>query len=85
MRVDERGRQDEPLPFHDPVAVDRQVLADLGDDPAVDADVQRRVELRRRVDHAGAANHEVGLLLVGNVEHHATASIASARRRRDRA
>ncbi len=77
VRVDEGGREQQPLALDDAVAVGGQVVAELGDDTAVDAHVGDRVELARGVENPRAADDEVRLLCLAEGQHHATASIAA--------
>ena len=60
------------------MAVDRQVRAELGDDAVVDPHVDLAVDALDRVEHPGAADDEVLLRRVLDVEHHATSIGTSA-------
>ena len=79
VRVDERGREHEPGPVDDAMAVGVDALADGGDRARVDPHVEDRVDPSRRVDHARAADDEVLAGPVLDPEHHATSAAASSR------
>ena len=76
MRIDERRDEREAGCFDDAVSVRLEALADLRDHPAVDADVQRRVDALDGIDDARTAhNHVVVSLPAG--EHQATPTAVS--------
>ena len=74
MRVDERGREDQPGAVDHPVLVGVQARPELGDRAAVDAHVADRVEPLRRVEYSRAANEHVSLAAALRPEHQATSS-----------
>jgi hypothetical protein len=78
--VDERGREHEALPVDHAVAVGLDLLAELRDDAAVDAHVERRVDAARGVEHARAAHDDAVPGSILDVEgcHHATSISTSA-------
>ena len=77
MRIDEGRRDDQALRVDHAVRVRVEVGAEGGDDPVVDADVERRVDAGGRIDHARAADDEVLGRVVVREQHHATSSAAS--------
>ena len=60
MRVDEGGCEHEPGPVDDALPAGVDLRRDLDDRAALDADVERRVDPLGRVEHARAADDEVG-------------------------
>ncbi len=79
VRVDEPRREHEPGRVDDAVTVGVDVLADRRDRPAVDADVEHRVDSLCRVDDARAAHDEILAGPFLDPQHHATSAAASAR------
>ena len=70
VRVDERRREHEPAGFDDPVGVRLQIRSELRDHAAVDADVERGIDILGGIDHARAANDEIVAALLAE-QHHA--------------
>ena len=79
MRVNERGCEHEPAGVDDTVCIRVEALADRRDRAAVDADVERRVDLLDRVEHPRPADDDVLGVTRLRVQHHATSAAASAR------
>jgi hypothetical protein len=78
MRIDERRREDEPVRLDDAVLVRVHRLGDLGDRSVVDPHLEPRVGPLDRVEHARAAEHDVGARKLLLPEHHATSAAARA-------
>ena len=78
MRVDEGGREDEPVRLDDAVLVRVDLLGDLGDRAVVDAHLEPRVDPLDGIEHARAADDEVRARELLLPEHHATSAAASA-------
>ena len=74
MRVDERGREDQPCAVDHPVPVGVEARPELGDRAGVDAHVADGVEPLRRVEYPRAADNEIILAAVLAEQHHATSS-----------
>jgi hypothetical protein len=78
VRVDEGRREHEPGAVDHLVPVRREVRAELCDHPVVDLDVDLSVDALDRVERAGAADEQVLLRAVLDVQHHATSTGTSA-------
>ncbi len=78
MRVDEGRREHEPVRLDDAVLVRVDLLRDLGDRAAVDPHLEPRVDPLGGIEHAGAADDEIGVRKLLLPEHHATSAAASA-------
>ncbi len=60
MRVDEGRREHEPIRLDHAMPVGVDLLSNLDDRPAVDPHLEPRVDPLGRIEHARAADHEVG-------------------------
>ncbi len=78
VRVDEGRREHEPVGLDDAVPVGVHRLRDLGDRAAVDPHVEPRVDPFGGIEHARAADHEIGARELLLPQHHATSAAASA-------
>ena len=74
VRVDERGREHEPVGFDDAVRVRLEVGSERGDGTIVDADVCDGVDALGGIDDAGAANDQVLARCVLAEQHQATST-----------
>ena len=79
MRIDEGGCEHETGRIDHPMLIRVDLLADRGDDAVIDAYVEPRIDPSRRIEHAGATEDHVRLLLLACPEHQATSAAASAR------
>jgi hypothetical protein len=78
VRVDEGRSEHEPVRLDDAVPVRIHLLRDLCNRPAVDPHLELRVDPLGGVEHARAADHEIGTRKFALPEHHATSAAASA-------
>jgi hypothetical protein len=76
VRVDERGCEHEARRVHHAMSVRFEVGSQLPDDPVVDPNVEDGIDPADGIHDARAADHEIVLRSVLDVEHHAT-SISS--------
>jgi hypothetical protein len=76
--IDEGGSEHETVRVDHPVLVGVDLLAELHDDPIVDADIEHRVNASRRVEQASAADEKAVLRSVLHVQHYATSSSIAA-------
>ena len=77
MRVDERRRQQQTLGLDDAMCIRPEIRAERGDDPVVDAHVERRIDSPTRVEHARATDDDVLPGAVPGEQHQATSSTVS--------